>query len=281
MADWLTHPRTVTAVTLGLLFGGLLVDLQTRQDLVVAIIFNIPIAVSGLSSSRQLTAWTIVLALAANVGAAYENALVFGNYDTVTLINRSLAALSFLIVGGMTLARTGAVDEVELLSEERGAAERERALRRFVTELSGVMTAEQLIDRATIALAGLLDADALVVTTLHDDRFVEPRWTEGNAGALAQPGELAAWAVDSIPINDTPAITVRTERGLITTGRWQRDDAHDLIVIADRPRTDKPSTMLGEALHGLEPLLRQARVHEANPGDAVTPWNRDDDRSRR
>jgi hypothetical protein len=256
--ELLKRPRVVIALTLGLLFAGLLVDMTTPQELVVAIIFNIPIAVSGLANSRRLTAWTIVLALAANVAAAYENALVFSGYDEVTLINRGLAALSFLIVGGMTLLREGAVDEVEHLVEVRQEAERERALRRFTAGLNASLRPDDLVGQATVALRQLLDADGLVVATLRDERFTEPRWEDGHAGDLATAGELASWAVDAIPTTEVPAITVRSERGLITTGRWHRPDGDDLIVVADRPRAAKPSVLLGEALHGLVPLLDQA-----------------------
>lgn len=259
MPELMHHPRVVISLTLGLLFAGLLVDLTTTQELVVAIIFNIPIAVSGLANSRRLTAWTIVLALGANIAAAYENALVFSRYDEVTLINRALTSLSFLIVGGMTLLREGAVDEVEHLIAVRQDAERERALRRFATGLSAARGPADLVDRAAAALRELLEADALVIATLHGERFDEPRWTDGHAGDLATPGELATWAVDAIPSNDVPAITVRSERGLITTGRWRRHDGDDLIVVADRPHAKKPSVLLGEALHGLVPLLEQSQ----------------------
>lgn len=258
MRDMLHHPRVVVGLTLGLLFAGLLVDLTTTQRLVVAIIFNIPIAVSGLANSRTVTIWVIVLALAANIGAAYENALVFSNYDQITLVNRGLAALSFLIVGLMTLLRTGAVDEVEHLAEVRGSAERERALRRFTTGLSDLRDSQDLLARAPAALRGLLDATAVVVVGLDGHRFAEPRWADGRAEDLATPGEIASWAIDAIPANHTPAITVRSERGLMTMGRWRRPDDVDLVVVVERPCADKPSERLGEALHGLAPLLARA-----------------------
>lgn len=271
VVDALHRPAVVAALTLSLLFAGLLVDLNSRQDLVVAIVFNIPIAISGLANSRRLTIWTIVLALAANVAAAYENALLFARYDQITLLNRGLATLSFLIVGGMTLLREGAVDQVAELGHARDAASRERALRRFVTSLSGPVPPDELVADAARALRALLEADAVVVSTLRGDAFAEPRWTHGNAGDLADPGTLASWAVDAIPASETPAITVRSERGLITTGRWRRADGDDLIVVADVPRADKPTELLGEALHGLEPLLRRADAVHEGAGDGAAP----------
>lgn len=258
MIELARRPWVTATLSLSLLFGGLLLDLTTRQDLVVAITFNIPIAVTGLSNSRLLTVWTVLLALGANVAAGYENALTFSGYDAVTLLNRGLAAMSFLLVGVMTLAREGAVDEVEELQDARDWAERERRLRRFVLGLTGSMSADELISRATLGLRTLLDADAVVVATLREGRLANPRWTAGSCRNLAVPGEKASWAVDAIPINDAPAITVRSERGRLTMGRWRRDSGDDLVVVADVPRADRPSTLLGEALQGLEPLLRRA-----------------------
>lgn len=193
MRETLLRPVTIGAVCLVSLFGGLLIDLTTTQELVVAIIFNIPIALSGLTTSRQLTIWTVVLALSANVAAAYENALVFSGYDSITLLNRGLAALSFLIVGVMTLAREGAVDEVAELGQAQDSATRERTLRRFVTALSAPMNADELISRATSSLRALLAAEGVVVVTLRDDRFVEPRYADGNCSNLARTGEIASW----------------------------------------------------------------------------------------
>lgn len=260
LLDLLRRPRVVVVMTLSLLFAGLLLDMTTIQALVVAITFNIPIAVSGLANSHRLTLCTIVLALGANVVAAYENAAVFGVYDRTALINRGLAALSFLIVGAMTLLRREAVEEVEHLVEIRQAANREHALRRFSDDLDQSSGPDDLVERAAAALYELLEAEAVVIVSLHGQRFVDPRWTYGNAGDLARPGQLASWAVDAIPSTESPAITVRTERGLITTGRWRRADTDDMIVIVDRPHAAKPSIRLSEALHGLVPLLEEARL---------------------
>jgi hypothetical protein len=116
MSNALRNRGVIASITLSLLFGGLLLDLTTQQDIVVAIAFNIPIAVSGLANSPRLTQTTVVLALVANIAAAYENALTFGDLDTITVANRSLAGLSFLIVGGVTLAHEGAVDRAAIMS---------------------------------------------------------------------------------------------------------------------------------------------------------------------
>ena len=264
LADWLRRPNVTIALVGVLMLGGFLVDLTTRQDLVVAIIYNVPIAISGAwGQSQRLTRGTLVLALGANVAAAYENALNFGGYDQVSLANRGFSALSFLIVGAMTLARETAADEVTSLSGAEAAAERERALRRLVRDLSDQTVEQDLIHAAVPALRELLDAEVVVISGLRDGRFCEPHYGDAGSEDLAPLGSLASWAVDAIPRNDSPAITVRSERGLFTSGRWRREDGPDLIVLADVPRAEKSAYLLGEALHAMEPLLHRARRAEA------------------
>ena len=220
-------PAYAAPLCLALLFGGLVLDLTTTQGLVVAIIYNIPIALSGLALSRSLTLWTLVLALAANVAAGYENAIALQGYDAVTLLNRALAALSFGLVGVMTLALDRASDEVTALADKEAEAERERRLRYFIVDVSGAPTPEALLSRAATLLRSLLGVDAVVVSALYKDRFTAPRYAEPENAGVAPPGSLASWAVDALPRTNTPVITVRSERGVTTVGRLRRPGAKD------------------------------------------------------
>lgn len=257
MREPLIKPVYVTTVCLVLLFGGLLLDLTTQQGLVVAIIYNIPIALSGLALSRQLTVWTILLALAANLAAGYENALVMAGYDALTLLNRGLSALSFLLVGVMTLALNSASDQVTALAEKEAEADRERRLRLMARELGHTHDPEALLSQAAVALRKLLNAESVVITHLEGERFALPRYSDPEDANLARPGTLSSWALDALPLTDTPVITVRSERGVTTVGRWRGED--ELVVVIARPQVQEASDLLGEALKSLEPLLAQAK----------------------
>lgn len=271
LVELLERPAVSMGLVGALLLGGLLVDLTTRQDLVVAIIYNIPIAISGVGlQSRRVTRWTILLALGANLSAAYENALQAGGYDAVTVTNRGFAALSFLIVGAMTLARERAAEEVSSLTDAEQASEREHDLRHVVLDLSAERTESDLLHAAVPALRELLGAQSVVIAAIEDGRFCEPRYGDADSDDLAPVGSLAGWAVDAIPNNDRPAITVRSDVGLMTTGRWKREGASDLVVVAEDPRTDKSAYLLGEALHSLFLLLRRARRSDADEEGAAS-----------
>lgn len=254
LLELLSRPGVVIVYVGVFLIGGLLFDLRT-QDVVVAIIFNVPIAISGLANSRRLTAWVIVLALAANFVAAYENAVTFDGFDTVAAANRVLVAMSILIVGWVSLARETAVDEAGHLTGAIADRERERLLRSFLTDLWQDVPPEVLIGNATVELKKLLQAESVLVVSLEAGRFGAARWLEGPDHELAAHGSLASWAVDAIPTNSRPAITIRSEDGLLTVGRWRREHANDLIVVAEQPAAEKSAYLLGEALSGLSPLL--------------------------
>ena len=256
----LHRPAVAGPLVFVLLFVGLIVDLTTEQPLVVAILYNIPIAVAGVLLSVRLTAATIVLALLANLGAGFENAHAVGETDPIAAANRVLAGVSFLLVGGMSLLFEATEAEVEELGEVEQATQREREIRHAIARLSGPVGPRELLEEAAEEIKGLLGAFAVVVTALDGERFAEPRIATPTYTSLAEPGKLAGWAVDSLPVTSTPVITVRQEDGILSVGRLRCGVDQDLIVLAARPTTRKASELLGEVLGGLEPLLE--RAHE-------------------
>lgn len=277
MPNWRLHPSYATVLCILLLFGGLVVDLNTDRALVVAIIYAIPIALSGLVVSRTLTWWCIALALLANVGAGYGNAVASGGMDTVTILNRVLAGMSFLLVGLMTLLLEATSEEVEELADAEQDSAREHELRRLLLELSGPLEPDELMSRAAVGLRQLLHADAVVVTGLDGDRFADPRWAAPGRTDLARPGTAASWAVDALPISANPVIGVRSDQGLMSVGKWRCDIGPDLIVLAARPTTRWAARLLGEALTVLVPIreraieLERARQHAHHAGTPHPP----------
>ena len=119
------------------LAAGLFLDLATTQDLVIAIVYNVPIAFAGLANSRRLTVVMVVLALLANVGAGYANALAVGGADTAALLNRGIAALSFLLVGYLTWALRRASSRLTAAALGSDRAAREHTAHDIVYELGG------------------------------------------------------------------------------------------------------------------------------------------------
>jgi len=255
---WLRSTPVAISTCLGLLFGGLVVDLNTDQALVIAIIYNVPIVISAVVLSARLTAWTIGLSMVANVAAGYVNAVSVGEVDAFTVLNRFFAALSFLLVGIMTLLFERSESDVQELEEIELSGVRERSLRRAMVALSGPLAPDELCQAAVEELRVLLEADAVVMTGLDGDRFAAPRFSAPEFTAVAETGKLASWAIDALPVTRTPVITVRSDNGRTSIGLLRCTDRDDLVVVVARPTLGQASTLLGEALESIVPLRERA-----------------------
>ena len=253
----LKNPRFVTFLSLGLLMTGLVVDLTTSSELVVAIIYNIPIALSSLALSRRLTISVLLLAFVANIAAGYVNSLIANGLDLDTLLNRSLAAFSFLLVGLLTLFLRDASSQVESLKLQEQRSERNEALRRSLNALSHSLYPEPLLQAAATQIQSLLDANEVVITGVAKGSFAKPRYVSPPNTMLAKNGEVAQWATDVLPLK-TPVSVLRQDDGLRAVARLERAHAPELFIIARGPRVDAPKLRLGEIVAGLEPLLARA-----------------------
>lgn len=258
LAGMAASPAAVARWTAALLAVGLLVDLLTPRALVVAVLYDIAIAVSGRARSPRVTGSVVAVALLANLVAAWENAQDVGGWNAIVVANRGFAALSFLVVGAMTAARNTAVDEASERGSSEVSAERERVLRRFGNAVSGAVTVDELVHVAAGALRTLLQADGVVVTRVEDGRFAMLREVDGG-NRLVEEGAAAGWAIDVVPTDGNRATTIRTEQGRISVGRWRWSAGAPLVVVVDRPQVEHPTALLGDALDALEPLLRRAR----------------------
>ena len=247
--------RLIAVLSLSLLLIGLVIDLTTPRELVVAIIYNIPIALSSLALSRRLTVSVLLLAFGANIAAGYVNALGYGGLALFTLLNRSLAGLSFLLVGVLTLALRRAAAGVARLQLEGARAGREEALRRFLSEVSRALYPEALLKTAARSLQLLLDADEVVISALDGATFAEPRYASPPNAVSAQGGASARWAADVLPLK-VPVAGLRREDGVTVVARLSAQQ--DYLVVALRPRAAAPKILLAEAAEGTEPLLLRA-----------------------
>jgi signal transduction histidine kinase len=257
----LKRPFYITVTSVLLLVVGFILDLVTPQALVMAITYNIPIAIAGLRLSKRFSYGMVAAALVANVVAGLVNATQ-GNYDMVAVLNRVLSALSFLLVGYMTLELSRITTRLTTLGFEQARTEREDALRKFLAEVSGPLRTGNFLERTVNELRTLLHADAVAIVGLSQNRFALPRVTSPESSSLGVLGDIAPWIVAATPTRDMPTLSARVDTDLMTVGRWHREQAHDLVVIARRPKVKKPELVLGEALRNLEPLFERAKLLE-------------------
>ena len=137
-------------------------DLVTPQLFVVAILLNAPIALSSLALDVRFTQLLVILALGANVAAGYANGLAdHGHWDTIAVANRIISGLSFLLVGGLSIASQRSAARAGELGARQDRAARERSVRRAVETIRASVNTE-LIERAIVreAIASLSVAAA-------------------------------------------------------------------------------------------------------------------------
>ncbi|HEX7002779.1 MAG TPA: hypothetical protein VF168_01150 [Trueperaceae bacterium] len=253
--------RIVAIASLALIAAGLLVDLATPPALVVAILFDIPIALSALSTSRRLPVWITLAALAASVVAGYGNALENG-VDRVSLLNRALAAVSFVLIGILTIAlRRAAAGEVKLRMRAR-RSEQEVRLREMLARLSDPMPFEQFLQRTAVELRELLAADAVVLASHDGKRFTAPRAAAPASSGFASIGQSLPWPVTATGETSSQVVAARLVTDLLLVGRLQPKERGNMTVLVRRPHVEEGQMILAAALRFLDPLLDRCSLLE-------------------
>jgi signal transduction histidine kinase len=139
----------MAALCYALLLIAWVIDLVTPQLFIAAILFNGPIALSSLALRRSLTIRLVVLAEIANVIAGYVNGVQAGyHWDALAIGNRLLLALSFVIVGMLTLRTQESARRAGESAERERRFARERALRRAMEQVRASLNMEIVMRNA-------------------------------------------------------------------------------------------------------------------------------------
>ena len=260
--DWLDRSNAPILVAIAaLLLGGVTLDLFTSESLIIAIVYNVPIALSGLLLSRRVTLATVGVALLVNAVAGFFNLRAEG-FETVVILNRAIAGASFLFVGYLTLTLHDASSRATTLALENTRAKREHDLRETTSALSEPLRPGELLERSAAALRALLRAESVIISGIEGGRFTLPHVSDPPNTTWSKEGDTVTWAVAATPQRDPPVMSVRLDDGLLTVGRWHRREADDLIVLARHPQADQSALLLGETLRSLEPLWERANLLE-------------------
>ncbi len=252
--------RIIAAGTALFLLLGFVLDLATAQELVVAIIYNVPIAISGLSSQRRLLRYTTAAALLLNVSAGVINGL--GGVDTVSILNRVIASLSYLLVFFMTSSLRASSMRLAALQASEARATREHLLHAFLRDLGHALTPDALLEDATRVLRRQLRAEAVVISACEGNRFSGPQYADPPPAALryARSGSPLPWL----------AALARTQESPVASGQ---EEGHDLLVgLLGEPRAlvcvvvgsgrEDAAVYAGDALRELGNLLERTELLE-------------------
>ncbi len=146
----------IIAGTWGFLLLVFLVDAYTPQDLVIAILFTIPIVLAALTRIRQHIFAMVIAALAGDLTAAILNAQRDHNHwDIVGVWNRVLSAFSIVLVGYLSTAVQERAHHVGLVMAREARMRREISLAAAIDRLRTLLSRE-LVERALVREAACL-----------------------------------------------------------------------------------------------------------------------------
>ncbi|MHB1563093.1 MAG: sensor histidine kinase [Leptospirillum sp.] len=148
-----------------------LADALTPQSLVVSILLDIPIALTGLTLRKRATVSIVILGLVANTIAGIINAKTEGSLDSIALLNRIFSAVSFFLVGYLTLKIQENAHETGIVFSERNRATREHKIRTFLAGISAQNSPDTLLSELAGHLQSLLGAKGVVIAASEQDQW--------------------------------------------------------------------------------------------------------------
>ena len=154
----------VTVLCYVLIVAAWIVDLFTPQLFVAAILYNGPIALSGLALNTRLTMALVILAQIANIVAGYVNGLQsHSHWDPIAIGDRVLSAASFLLVGYLTSRAQEYAREAGSATERARIATGEKALRRSLEEVRSSLNVDLVLRSIVRESVTLANADEAMI----------------------------------------------------------------------------------------------------------------------
>jgi signal transduction histidine kinase len=157
------------------MLGGLILDVLTTQQFIAAIVWIVPIALSGLAFSRIFTFSLVACAIVLNILVSWLNAGAQGGLDGIAVLNRLLLAGTAVMVGVMTVSLSAFATRVGQLQERESKIRQERDLERIAAAVSGSQTLIEALEHVLPVLKRSLKARGALFVGVGNDTLVAPR----------------------------------------------------------------------------------------------------------
>jgi two-component system, OmpR family, sensor histidine kinase KdpD len=168
---------SIVTISLALMLGGLVLDILTPQQFIAAIVWIVPIALSGLAFSKRFTYGLVIAAVILSGLVSWLNADVQGGLDGIAVLNRVLLAACAIMVGVMTVNLSDFSQRVGQLQEREEKIRQERDLERVAATVASSQNLTEALEQVVPVLAQMLGRGAMMVG-VNDNRLVEPRVAE-------------------------------------------------------------------------------------------------------
>ena len=148
-----------------------LIDMFSPRLVVAAILYDAPIALTALALKRRFTWSMVAVALVLNAVAGWYHAAHEGHYDPIATVDRVLAALSTVLVGGLAVATQGAARSAGESATRDRIAKRANALRKAGERMRESLSLE-LVWRAVARQAiETIDSDSATLFPCENGRL--------------------------------------------------------------------------------------------------------------
>ncbi len=164
----------IVSLSLVILTGVFALDLVTPQTLIVSILLNVSITMTGLLASRRTSVLMLILCLLANGIAGFIDARREGFVSAIAVWDRVFSGFSFVLVWALSrFIRQNATRKGQILAIQ-ARSRREYLIRKSLGELVARTEIPDLIRVAAEQFRSTCRARAVVVKGVADDRFAEP-----------------------------------------------------------------------------------------------------------
>ena len=260
----------VVAISLALSVLVFSVDALTPQRLVVSILQDVPIALTGLTRKRRLTVAMVLFGILSNILAEAINAHEEGAVSPIAIGNRFFSVISFLLVGYLAIRIQESSLETGWTLSEKTRGERDRKVRSLLEELSREGDSRTLLARIAPRLRALFGARGLILAGCDRGLWSDPLlkdpselyfWKAGDSlpGALSLLGEAPLPPQSISKLSLDPLLENNQAHGgllaRISTKKATTGDLPDLLLFLLDPEDPESPTLLREILPVLEDLL--------------------------
>jgi signal transduction histidine kinase len=223
-----------------LLVAAWIVDLLTPQLLIVAILFNGPIALSSLALQSRLTTSLVVAAEIANAAAGYYNGVVAGyHWSAIAVGDRALLAASFVLVGYLSVKTQDYAREAGASAGRMREVATEKSLREAIGTVRQTLNLELVRRAVTRESAGLLGASQAMLI-LREAAFGAPLIFSYRAGdrdvaveRRALSTEIATLVARASASDDPIVVSQNDPLGRLTLDALAATEALVTTVTAD------------------------------------------------
>ncbi len=207
----------IVATCLALMLGGLILDVLTTQQFIAAIVWIVPIALSGLVFSRNFTFALVAAAIVLNILVSWLNAGAQGGLDGIAVLNRLLLAGTAVMVGVMTISLSAFATRVGQLQERELKIRQERDLERIAAAVSGAQTLTEALEHVLPVLKRTLKARGALFVGVGNNILVAPRMVDNIETSILAigtpaPNNLELQTIRSKQLNQQEMLLVQLEQ---------------------------------------------------------------------